>query len=123
MVIVVGKPDLGVLLKRRHKPVDVFLKDNGVDTHEKLAVLVKQLETEHLVSKSFLEESKACVDKLPKKEKVVEKQATLSEPEPVKEALEEDGVEDPKKKSKKRPKRSNKKSDEDDVEETEDNLE
>lgn len=122
MAIEIGKPDFYVILKKRRKPVETYLREQGVDSKKKLDVLVKALEIEHLVSSKFLGEADAFLDSLPKAEvktrPVKEVQEEPEEPEELEEA-EDDKADDSKKKTKKRTRRSTKKSEIDTTSENE----
>lgn len=125
MAIEIGKPDFYVILKKRRKPVETYLREQGVDSKKKLDVLVKALEVEHLVSNKFLGEADTFLSSLPKAEvkaqpakEVLEELEESEETEELEES-EVDKADDSKKKPKKRTRRSTKKSETDTTSENE----
>lgn len=125
MAIEIGKPDFYVILKKRRKSVETYLREQGVDSKNKLDVLIKALEVEHLISVKFLEEADAFLKSLPKAEiKVQPTKEILKEPEESEESeeleeSEDDKADDSKKKPKKQTRRSTKKSETDTISENE----
>lgn len=107
MVIKRHKPSLDGILKRRRSTAAQYFAHLGVDSHDKLVVVLESLLGAYRVSEQLQEEAFAWVATLPKPEPAQEPQAIPQKEEEQTEAQE---PEPPKKKPKRPPRRSTKRS-------------